>query len=122
MKNFTAVLYRLALNILGLGLAVFLFKHTSMNGFATLVLAALVLSICNLFVKPVLTLISLPFMIISLGLFYIVINGIVVLITSALVPGFHVDGLWTAIGVSLVVAAVNFVFDLFYTNGSVSIN
>lgn len=119
MRNVMAIVYRVALNALGLGLAVLLFRHAEASSFGTLVLAALVLSICNFFVKPVLTFIAIPFMILTLGLFYIVISGVVILITSALVPGFLVDGLWTAIGMSLVVAFVNFIFDLFYSNSAV---
>ncbi|MEI6212079.1 MAG: phage holin family protein, partial [bacterium] len=73
-----------------------------------LLIAALVLGILNAFVKPLLRLISLPFIILTFGFFLLVINGLLLVLTAKLVHGFHVDGFWPAVWASLVVSLVSF--------------
>jgi putative membrane protein len=73
-----------------------------------LLMAALVLSILNAFVKPLLRLISLPFIILTFGFFLLVINALLLWLTDALVPGFHVGGFWPAVRASLVISIVSF--------------
>lgn len=75
-----------------------------------LLIAALVLGILNVFVKPVLTLISMPFIIVTLGLFLILINALLLKLTAWLVPGFHVANFWSALGGGLVISIVSFFF------------
>lgn len=74
---------------------------------ASLVIAALVLSILNTFVRPLLLLISLPFVVVTLGLFVFIINALLVWLTGRLVDGFHVDGFWSALGASLIISLVS---------------
>jgi putative membrane protein len=69
--------------------------------------AALVLGILNAFVKPVFQLFSLPFIVLSFGLFLLVINAILLRSTAWLVSGFRVSGLWPAMGGSLVISIVS---------------
>ena len=109
-----SIIYRLAVNIIALGLAVTIFKHASADSFSSLVVAAILLAVCNFFIKPILTFISIPFLVMTLGLFYFIINGAVVLFVAWAVPSFHVDGLWTAIGMSIIISIINFIFDAFY--------
>ena len=71
-----------------------------------LLLAALVLGVLNALVKPLLQLIALPFIILTLGLFLLVINALLLGLTHRLVPGFHVAGFWPAVGGSLVISLV----------------
>ena len=73
-----------------------------------LLMAALVLSILNAFVKPLLRLISLPFIILTFGFFLLVINALLLWLTATLVPGFHVGGFWPAVRASLVISIVSF--------------
>src|SRR5260370_41345792 len=70
--------------------------------------AGLLLAIINMFVKPVLILLSLPFIIVTLGLFLIVINGLSVLLVSAIYPPLHVSGLWAAIFAGIIIGLVNY--------------
>ena len=72
-----------------------------------LLIAALVLGILNTFVRPILRLFSLPFIILSFGLFLLVINALLLKLTAWLVPGFHVSGFWPAVGGSVVVSIVS---------------
>jgi putative membrane protein len=73
-----------------------------------LLIAALVLGILNAFVRPLLRLISLPFIILTFGFFLLVINALLLWLTSKLVHGFHVAGFWPAAWASLVVSLVSF--------------
>jgi putative membrane protein len=74
----------------------------------SLLIAALVLGVLNTFVKPALGILSLPFVVLTLGLFLLVINALVLLLTAWLVSGFHVAGFWSAVGGSLVISIVSF--------------
>jgi len=66
-------------------------------GFGYALLAALVLGIVNTLVRPILVLVTLPITILTLGLFLVVINALMLLLTSAIVPGFHVVGFIAAL-------------------------
>ncbi len=80
-----------------------------------LLLVALILSLINSFVRPVLTFLSIPFVILTLGLFLLVINALMLLLTGWLADkldlGFHVDGFWTAVGGALVITLTTWVVD-----------
>jgi putative membrane protein len=73
---------------------------------ATLAVAALVLSLLNMVLKPILSLLALPFIILTLGLFFLVINALLLKLTAFLVPGFHVatwgDAFWGGLIISVV--------------------
>jgi putative membrane protein len=74
---------------------------------AALVVAALVLGFVNAVIRPVLVIITLPITLLTLGLFYLVVNGVAFGIAAALVPGFTVDSLLWAIVGALVVGLVS---------------
>ena len=77
-----------------------------------LLVAALVLGLVNALVRPVLTILTLPLTIITLGLFYLVVNGLAFGLAAALVPGFSVDGFGSAVLGALVVSIVSWVIGL----------
>ncbi len=77
--------------------------------FGTLVLAALILGLVNALVKPVLVILTLPLTLLTLGLFYFVVNGIAFGLAAALVPGFSVASFTAAILGALVVSLVSWV-------------
>jgi len=72
-----------------------------------LLVAAIVLGFINATVRPVMTILTLPITVITLGLFYLVVNGLAFLLAAALVPGFSVDSFWWAVVGALVVGAVS---------------
>ena len=78
----------------------------------TLAVAALVLGLVNALVRPVITILTLPLTIITLGLFYLVVNGLAFGLAAALVPGFSVDGFGSAVLGALVVSIVSWVIGL----------
>ncbi|HET9947218.1 MAG TPA: phage holin family protein [Patescibacteria group bacterium] len=87
-------------------IASFILPGVRVDGFWTAAVVAILLGVANMFIKPVLVLLSLPITILTLGLFMFILNGIIVLLVSAIVPGFKVDGLLWAIIFSIVVSLV----------------
>jgi putative membrane protein len=75
--------------------------------FGTALIAALVLGLVNFFVRPVLVILTLPITLVTLGLFLLVINACMLLLTSALVHGFHVAGFGAAFVGGLLLAVFN---------------
>lgn len=71
------------------------------------IVVAVVISILNILVKPILILLTLPVTILTLGLFLLVINAVIILITSAIVEGFIVNGFWWALLFSLILSLVS---------------
>ena len=72
--------------------------------FTTALIVAVVLGLLNVFIKPILVILTLPFTIITLGLFLLVINAIIILLCDNIVGGFGVDSFWTALFFSLVLS------------------
>ena len=83
-----------------------------LNKFTTAVLVAIVLAFLNTIVKPILTILSMPITFFTLGLFLLVINGLIILFADKLVVGFKVDGFWTALWFSIVLWFVNGLLEL----------
>jgi len=67
---------------------------------------AIVLAILNFFVKPLLVLLTLPITILTLGLFLIVVNALIILLAAEIVPGFAIDGFWWAVLFSIILSIV----------------
>lgn len=72
-------------------------KGVVVDGFTTALTVAIVLGLLNLFVKPILVILTLPVTIFTLGLFYLVINASMILLCEYFVDGFHVASFWTAL-------------------------
>ncbi len=89
-----------------LALASFL-DGVSVHNWMTAILAAVMLSVLNVIVKPIISLFSLPLTMLTLGLFYFVINGLMIWLTSYLVAGFTISSFGQAIFVSLILSLVN---------------
>jgi putative membrane protein len=76
-------------------------------------LAALIISLLNAFLKPLISLISMPLVVFTFGLFMLVINAIIVMFTSFLLkPGFEVNGFWHAFWFSIIVTLLSFLMEL----------
>lgn len=100
----------------GLYLAAYLLTGVSFSSTTALVVGALVLGFVNAVVRPVLQVLSLPFTVLTLGIFYFVVNGIAFGLAALLVPGFRVASLWSAILGAIVVSLVSWVFGSFTRN------
>ncbi len=107
-------LVQVVLNGLALLLAAWLVPGVAYEGgLLYLFLAGLVLGLINLLVKPLVTLLSLPLLVLTLGLFYLVINGAMLWLAAALLDGLRVDGCGAAILGGLVIALFNWLVRAF---------
>ena len=110
-------LVRVVVNALALAVAAWLFDGITVTGAdtahkaLTLLGVAIVFGLVNAIIAPIVKLLSLPFILLTLGLLLLVINAFMLLLTSsiagALDLGFHVDGFWTAVGGSIVISIVS---------------
>ncbi len=98
----------LIIRIVVTALLVMLIAHfmpgISVDSFLTSILVAIVLGLLNLTVKPILVLFTLPVTILTLGLFLLVINAVVILICDVIVGGFDVSSFWIALIFSLILS------------------
>jgi putative membrane protein len=100
--------FRFVGNIAALWVASEIFSEmTYGDSFWVLAMAALVFTIVNFFIKPILAILSIPFIIITFGIAYFVINMLMLVLTGAIVDDFDVGGFWTVVGATIVVWFVN---------------
>ena len=100
----------LLIRILVTAILVMLIAHfmpgVTVASFMTSVIVAVVLSLLNIFVKPLLVLLTLPVTIITLGLFLLVINALIILLCTKIVGGFEVETFWTALFFSIILSVL----------------
>ena len=84
------------------------------NSAGALLGASLLLGIINAFVRPILLLLSLPWIILTMGLFIFVINALLLMLVSKIVPPFSVDGFWSAFFGSIVISLVSWALSSFF--------
>lgn len=104
-------LIRWLVSTLGLWIAVALLGSERVsvgNRPSTVIVAGFILALTNMVLKPIIIFFSLPAIIITLGLFMFVVNGLVVLLASHLYGPFYVKNLWVAMVVGLIVGLVNY--------------
>lgn len=89
--------------ILVMGIAHFM-PGVHVKGFVTALIVAVVLGLLNIFIKPILIILTLPVTIVTLGLFLLVINALIILLCTYIVGGFGVDTFWTALFFSIVLS------------------
>jgi putative membrane protein len=104
-------LIRFLLNGLAVLATAYILDGVDVDGYVTALIVALVLSAANAFVKPILILFTIPITILTMGLFLLVINALIILLVDALVPRFEVDGFWWALLFSLILSIFNSLFD-----------
>ena len=105
MKEF---LWRWAINGFALWVATFVFDGLQISGVKALILAALVFGLVNAVVRPVLVLLTLPLTVVTLGLFILVINALLLMLVAAVVPGFLPVGFWTAFFAAIFISIVSY--------------
>jgi len=90
-------LVRMLITAIALWLAALVVPGMYLAGFGTVLGAALVLGIVNAFVRPIVVLLTLPLTIVTLGLFLLVVNAMMLGLVSAMFSGFSISGFWSAI-------------------------
>jgi putative membrane protein len=96
-----------AINAAALWLADALFDSVRIDGWSAFLIGSAVLGIANTIIKPILALLTLPLVIVTLGLFLLVINIAMVALAEWIAPDFSIDGFWTYVGTVIVVWLVN---------------
>jgi len=96
-----------AVNALALWVCNGIFSSVSIHGAWAYIIGAAVLGIANAIIKPILALLTLPLIIITLGLFLLVINIAMVALAEWIAPNFSIDGFWTYVGVVVIIWIVN---------------
>jgi len=105
------LLARILLNGVALLVAAWFTPGLRLAGPQTALLAGAVLGLVNALVKPVLILLTLPFTLVTLGLFLFVVNAACLALTAAVVPGFEIAGFWPAMLGALVVSVVSWMLN-----------
>jgi putative membrane protein len=109
----TNLLVRIFVNAVALWVAARLVGGIELSdAFWPVVLVAAVFGIVNALIRPVVLLLSLPLVILTLGLFTLVVNALMLLLTAALVDALAVEGFWAAVLGSLVISIVSFLFSV----------
>src|SRR3954464_12741722 len=98
-----------AINAAALWVADALWDGVTINGAAAFIIGSAVLGIANTIIKPLLALLPLPLILITLGLFYLVINIAMVGLAEWIAPNFSIDGFWSYVGVVFIVWLVNWI-------------
>ena len=101
------IILRTVITGLGIWLAAYLVPGISASSTSALVWAAIALGLINAFVRPVLVLLTLPFTILTLGLFLLVLNAGMLNLAGWFVDGFEVTGFWSAVFGAIVVSLVS---------------
>lgn len=107
-----AILINIIISALAVFASAYILPGVHVDTFLTAIIVAIILGVVNMILKPILVILTLPITIVTLGLFYFVINALMILLVANLVPGFTVDGFWWALIYSLVLSIVSSVLNL----------
>jgi putative membrane protein len=105
----TGFVLRVAIVALGLWLATQIFSGLYFASAGTLLGAALLLGVVNAVIRPIAVILTLPLTLVTLGLFLLVINAAMLGLVALLLPGFQINGFWTAVGAALIVSITSWV-------------
>ena len=111
MKQFV---FRWAATMIAVTVASSVIRGIHYDTVAALIGASLLLGILNAFVRPFLLILSAPLILITLGLFIFVLNGLLLLLVHTIVVGFHVDGFWSAFWGAIVISVVSWILSAFF--------
>ncbi len=101
---------RLIINMVAILIVSYLFpKMIRVDGFLAALVAAFLLGIVNTILRPVLVFLTFPITLVTLGLFLLIINGLMLWLVSALVKGFYVSGFWGAVLGSILISIVSWI-------------
>ncbi|MDR4494229.1 MAG: phage holin family protein [Nitrospirales bacterium] len=111
-KDMKGFLWRCGITGLAVLLASQIVPGIEVHGLVAGIVAVIILSFLNAIIRPVLYLLSAPFIIVTLGLFMVLINAFLLVVASWLVKGFVVTGFWPAVGGALIISFVSVVANL----------
>ncbi len=98
------ILLRILLTAILVMLIANFMRGVEVANFGISILVAIVLALLNLFIKPLIVIFTLPVTVLTLGLFLLVINALMIMLCTVIVGGFHVDSFWTALLFSIILS------------------
>lgn len=107
------IIINLILSTIAVIISAYVLPGVSVDGFLTAVVVAVILALVNTFIKPIIKILTFPISLLTLGLFSFVINALMVLLVTFIVPGFRVDGFLWALVFSIVLSLVSTAIHLF---------
>lgn len=113
MNDLATFLIQWAITSLSLWVCSHVFKGIKFENTQSLIIAALLLGFANAIVRPVLFVVTFPLTLITLGLFYLIINALMIKLVAWMVKGFKLSGFWTAFFASIFISLLSFVFGAF---------
>ena len=93
-------------------LAAYILPGVHINSVGAAIITAIVIALLNSFIRPILIVITLPFTVLTMGLFLLIINAVIILLASGLVSSFHVNGFWSALLFSLLLTLFNYLLEI----------
>lgn len=102
----TALFITWIVTAIGLGFAVLIIPGIKANNFMAFLIAAAVLGLINVFIRPILWFLTAPLSVVSFGLFALVINALMIMLAAAMVPGFEVKGFGNAFLGAVIMAII----------------
>ena len=106
------LLWVLVANAIALGVTAWLLEDVVVDDWVALVLAALVFGIVNFIVKPIVTILGLPLIVVTLGIVLFFINMLMLWLADIVVSGFDIEGFWTYVGATILVWVINLLLEL----------
>jgi putative membrane protein len=106
------LLMKWAINTIALLVVVNVVSGIGVERWQTLLVGALVIGLLNAFLRPVLFFLTLPVTVVTLGLFTLVLNGLIFYLAAWLVKGFYVTGFWSSFVAALVFSVVSFLLNM----------
>ena len=113
------LLTKLAINALALLIVDEMFARIWLDNTQATIASAVVLALVNTYLRPLILALTLPVNLLTLGLFTLIVNAAMLKLVSWLIPGFHIEGFWTAIGGALVISLISFLLNWFLNPGKV---
>lgn len=109
---------RLLISAIALILVAYFIPGVSIDSFATVLLAALILGLINAFVRPIILILTLPINVLTLGLFTLIVNALMLWIVSVLLPGFSIVNFYQAILGALIYWLINWMISILFNSKS----
>ncbi len=106
-----AILVKWVLSAVGVLIAAYILPGVAVTSFWTALIVAAILAVLNAILRPILVVLTIPITIVTLGLFLLVINALIILLTDSLISGFEVSNFWWALAFSLLISVLGALFD-----------
>jgi len=104
------LILRILLSAIAVVILAKILPGAGVDSYTTAIIVAIVISLLNFIVKPILVILTLPVTILTLGLFLLIINAIIILLADYFIDGFHVNNIWWALLFSLLLSFLQSIF------------